>query len=278
MAVWRRSAHRIRSLERKVAFLMEQLDAVKSRLDLSSELVAEFDAARSSAAYQAVYAKPDPLVSVCVATYHKPEELIQRCLRSLLAQSYGNLDIVVIGDCCTDDTAKRMAVEVRDSRVRFENLPSRASYPLDPEHRWMVAGTPAMNRALELAEGEFVTHLDHDDEHLPDRVERLVEFIQETRADVVFHPFYYQRQRGDWQLKEALQFSLAHVTTSSVFYHAWFRKVPWDAESFRFRETGDWGRFRRMLHLGARVERYPEPLLRHFIERSTIADAATPPR
>jgi len=268
MRIWRRSSRRIQSLERKLAGLTEQLEAVKSRFDVPDSLVEAFDTARGSPAYQSVYDKPNPLVSVCVATYHKPDELIGRCLRSLLAQTYAHLEIIVIGDCCTDDTSRRMAGEVTDPRVRYENLPSRAAYPRDAELRWMVAGTPAMNRALELARGDFVTHLDHDDEHSPERVEQLLRFIQQTRADLVFHPFQYQRQRGDWRLKEAREFRMAQVTTSSVFYHRWFTRVGWDMHAYRFRETGDWGRFRRIRHLGARVERYPEPLLKHYIEKS----------
>lgn len=42
----------------------------------------------------------------------------------------------------------------------------------------MVAGTPAANRALELADGAFVTHLDDDDRYAPDQIERLLEFAQ----------------------------------------------------------------------------------------------------
>jgi glycosyltransferase involved in cell wall biosynthesis len=264
---WRRSARRIHSLERKLATLADQLDAVKSRFDVSDALVAEFEAARLSEEYRSVFAKKNPLVSVCVATYHKPTELIDRCLRSLLEQTYQNLEIIVIGDCCTDDTSERMAAEVKDPRVRYENLPARAPYPLDPELRWMVAGTPAMNRALELAQGDFVTHLDHDDEHDRERLERLVPFIQETRADLVFHPFYYQRRRGDWKLKEARAFGHAQLTTSSVLYHRLLARVGWDLHSYRFREPGDWGRFRRISHLGASIARYPEPLLKQYRQK-----------
>lgn len=267
MRFWRRSSDRIHSLERKVAALADQLDAVKSRYDVSDALVEEFERARVSEEYRSVFDTKNPLVSVCVATYHKPTELIHRCLRSLLEQTYQNLEVIVIGDCCTDDTSERMATEVKDPRVRYENLPARTPYPLDAELRWMVAGTPAMNRALELAKGDFVTHLDHDDEHDRKRLERLVPFIQETRADLVFHPFHYERQRGDWKLRQARAFGYAQVTTSSVLYHRWLARVGWDLHSHRFRETGDWGRFRRISHLGARIMRYPEPLLRHYMEK-----------
>ena len=264
---WTRWVKKIGALERRVEELGAELEALKSRLDLADDQVARFRRDRDTEAYRAVFARSEPLVSVCVATYHKPDLLIERCLASLLQQSYKNLEIVVIGDCCTDSTSARMA-EIRDSRVHYENLPSRAEYPEERELRWMVAGTPAMNRGLELASGELITHLDHDDRHEPERVERLVRFIQEKRCDLVYHPFQFEHQDQEgWRLERARRFARGHVTTSSVLYHHWLKRIPWDPFSYRFGEPGDWGRFRRMQHLGIRIERYPDPLLWHYRER-----------
>ena len=260
-------AHRIRHLEKRLDELQLHVQALKSRLDVPDAWTARFLEERATDAYQAVFRRREPLVSVCVATYHKPDLLIDRCLASLLEQTYKNLEIIVIGDCCTDETSERMA-QIRDSRVRYENLPRRASYPEDRKHRWMVAGTPAMNRGLALAQGDFITHLDHDDRHAPDRVERLVEFIQKTRADLVYHPFHYQQQSGAWRVKQAEAFVVTQVTTSSVFYHHWLKRIRWDPFSYRLEESGDWGRFRRMRSLGAHIERLPEPLLWHYIEQT----------
>jgi glycosyltransferase involved in cell wall biosynthesis len=246
---WIRSARKVRHLEDRVRMLADDLEAIKSRFDVPDELAAEFRLARETEEYRAPYARHEPLVSVCVATYHKPDALIERCLASLLAQTYRNLEIIVVGDCCTDETSARMAA-IRDPRVHYENLPARTPYPEEPELRWMVAGTPAMNRGLELARGDFITHLDHDDRHDPARVERLVSFIQKTQADLVHHPFHYEPLRRDgWDLQEARSFRLGHVTTSSVLYHRWLARIRWDLFSYRFREPGDWGRFRRMHHL-----------------------------
>src|SRR5262249_7768435 len=106
---------------------------------------------------------PRPLVSVCVATYNRVDLLTERCLPSILGQTYDCLDVVVMGDGCTDGTADRVD-RIGDPRVRFVNQPA-GRYPDDPTRRWMVAGTPALNRGLDLARGDFVTHLDDDDEY-----------------------------------------------------------------------------------------------------------------
>ncbi|HEX8240193.1 MAG TPA: glycosyltransferase family 2 protein [Allosphingosinicella sp.] len=208
-----------------------------------------------------------PLVSICIATYNRARLLRERSLTSALAQTYGNIEIIVVGDGCTDETAEMMA-EVKDERVRFENLAERGVYPEDPHLRWMVAGTPAINRALSLASGDFVTHLDDDDEHLPDRIEKLVAMIQASRADLVFHPFLYETPDGAWLRNDAESFLVGRVTTSSILYHRTFRTLGWDPRAYRYREPGDWNRLRKIKYLGARAVRHPEALLKHYKERN----------
>jgi glycosyltransferase involved in cell wall biosynthesis len=256
-----------RDLLRYVAMTYEELDYAKSRMDVSDELFDEYQAHRATPAYMSVYEKESPLVSVCVATYNRANLLVERSLKSLLAQSYQNLEIIVVGDACTDDTASVVS-SIADARVRFFNLPERGIYPIDPMWRWMVAGTAPINRALEMSSGDFITHLDDDDEFSPDRVQRLLDFIKAERADIVWHPFYRELPNGRWMLRKTPDFSRNQVTTSSVFYHAWFRKIPWDINAYRYREPGDWNRFRKFKYLGAKAAYFPEPMLRHYRERS----------
>jgi hypothetical protein len=114
-----------------------------------------------------------------------------------------------------------------------------------------------------------VTHLDDDDEYLPGRISRLVALAQAERADVVFHPFYWEPSPGTWWLKEAERFGRARVSTSTVLYHRWLARIPWRMSAWRTHEPGDWHRFRKFTYLGARTVRCPEPLVRHYHEHSS---------
>lgn len=239
----------------------------RSLRDLGWRARANFRAARRSSAYQVAYDAPQPLVTVCVATYNRGALLTERCLASLLRQDYRNLQIVVVGDGCTDDTEQRVAA-LGDSRIEFINLQQRGEYPTEPRHRWMVAGTVAVNHALSLARGQFITHLDDDDEHLPDRVSKLVALMQATRADIIWHPFDYERVPDEWHVNEARHFAVNNVSTSSVFYHHWLRAVPWDINAWRYNEPGDWNRFRKIRYLGVHAVRAPERFLKHYRERN----------
>ena len=75
-----------------------------------------------------------------IPTWNRAELLTTRTLPSVLRQTYPHWEVVVVGDACTDDTARA------DCRARGSPHPLRATsqqrgvYPEDPLQRWMVAG------------------------------------------------------------------------------------------------------------------------------------------
>lgn len=154
--------------------------------------------------YTSFYEIESPLVTICIPTYNRADTLLTRSLKSAVQQTYSHLEIIVVGDCCTDHTVE-VVCGFNDPRIRFENMSNRGQYPDDPFQRWMVAGSIPTNRALELASGHFITHLDDDDEFALDRIEKLLDFAKYSRADLIYHPFYYlfyKDQRFQAKLKQ----------------------------------------------------------------------------
>jgi len=243
-----------------LATLRAQTDHLMSGAEVPEELVAEFHE------WKAANPVPDrPLVSVCVATYNRAQLLVERCIPSVLEQTYGNLELIVVGDGCTDETPELVG-KIHDPRLRFVNLAERGIYPADPMLRWMVAGIPPLNTALSMARGHFVTHLDDDDRYSEDRLEKLVAFAGSSQSDFIWHPFWVEDGLGQWTVHEAPCFDRGNVTTSSVFYRSWFTRIPLNLDAYLYREPGDWNRFRRIKYVGPALERYPEPLLWHYRE------------
>lgn len=120
--------------------------------------------------------KKTPLVSVIMPAYNAGE-YIEHSVRSILAQSFGNLELIVINDGSKDDTEQILARIAReDSRLR----------PVTVEN-----GGPAMarNRGLAMTDpkAEYVMFADSDDELLPDAVEYALEGAED--ADIVFMGF-----------------------------------------------------------------------------------------
>lgn len=145
--------------------------------------------------YAADYADPGetPLVSAYVPTYNRAELLVERALSSMLAQTYENIEIVVIGDCCTDDTAERVAA-LNDRRVRFHNIPKRTRrYPESAENHWLAGPVVAANTALRMLSGKWIARNDDDDIWTPDHVEVLLRHAQ--RRDLEFVSGAYECER-----------------------------------------------------------------------------------
>jgi teichuronic acid biosynthesis glycosyltransferase TuaG len=103
-----------------------------------------------------------PLVSVIMPAFNA-ERFIRESIESALAQTLGDIEVLVADDASTDRT--RAIVEElvrRDSRVRLLSA-ERNSGP-----------AAARNRAIEAAGGRYVSFLDSDDRWLPHKLERQI--------------------------------------------------------------------------------------------------------
>jgi glycosyltransferase involved in cell wall biosynthesis len=232
-----------------------------------------FAAARESADYRAVFSIEQPLVTVCITTSDRAALLSERALTSISRQTYRNLQVIVVGDCCSDDTADRVAA-LRDSRFSFINLPERGPYPPPGQQRNRVAGTNPANEALRRAEGQLITHIDEDDTFTDDRIAVLVAALQAATADVVYHPFWWENEDSSWRILGDGTFRHGETGTSMVLYHGWLSRVPWDINAYRLGEPGDWNRFRKFAALGAKTCFVPRCLTWHW--RYPIRDPFSP--
>jgi hypothetical protein len=257
----------------EIVYQRKRLDYAIGELDGLAPLREHFHQARRSADYQAAFSVSNPLVTICVTTMNNAELLIERCLASVLTQTYKNLQIVVVGDHCTDDTEKRIS-DLRDNRITFHNLSQRGPYPLPGVDRWRVAGTYPANFAVSLAEGRFITHLDEDDRYEPNRIEVLLAAAQQQRADFVWHRFWFLQPDGAWKLWGDGSLEHAQVGSQMTFYHGYFKRLLWDVYAYRMHEPGDWNRIRKFKHLRAKTFFVDQPLTWYHKNYSTNAFVA----
>jgi len=148
--------------------------------------------------YAAAYDEPrekDPLVSVYVPTYNRCALLMERAVPSVLAQSYNNFELVIVGDHCTDDTEK-LVRGIKDKRVRFYNLPRRGyRYPETAENHWFAGPVMAANKALELVQGKWIARIDDDDTWTPDHIEVLLRHAQKTKKEFISACYETERHK-----------------------------------------------------------------------------------
>jgi glycosyltransferase involved in cell wall biosynthesis len=114
---------------------------------------------------------PDPLVSVIVPAYNAAST-VQETLRSVLAQTYANIEVIVVDDGSTDDTAMAVSdIVAYDLRVRLERQPQ-------------CGVAAARNRAIQCASGEFIAPMDADDLWHPTKLERQLERFRSGESDL----------------------------------------------------------------------------------------------
>lgn len=112
-----------------------------------------------------------PLVSIIVPVY-QVKEYISECVESLLAQTYTNLEILLVDDGSTDGSGEICdEYAAKDSRVRVV-------------HQGNQGPSAARNTGLDYAKGEFVAFVDSDDVALPDFITTLYNLAEVDKADI----------------------------------------------------------------------------------------------
>jgi glycosyltransferase involved in cell wall biosynthesis len=112
---------------------------------------------------------PSPRVSVIIATYNR-SEVLRYAIASVLNQSMDDLELLVVGDGCTDDSGQVVA-DIGDPRLRWINLPENTGHQSGPN-----------NRGLQEAKGEFIAYLGHDDLWLRHHLACTTGKLEETGA------------------------------------------------------------------------------------------------
>ncbi len=129
----------------------------------------------------------DKKVSVIIPIYNAAQYL-HKCLKSVISQTYKNLDIILIDDGSLDDSydiAKEY--QEKDSRIRLFTQTN-------------IGLIATRKRGIELAEGEIVGFVDSDDWIEPIMYERLVQCMEENECDLVSSGIY--RDYADGSRKE----------------------------------------------------------------------------
>ncbi len=103
-------------------------------------------------------------VSIVMCTYNGGP-FVARQLQTICEQTYGNLEVIVVDDCSTDNTWQRITeFASRDSRIKAYRNPVNLGIAKNFE------------RACGLASADFIAFSDQDDLWHPEKIERLMQF------------------------------------------------------------------------------------------------------
>jgi len=166
----------------------------------------------------------NPLVSVIVPVYNA-ESYVDKCIRSLTAQTYANIEIIAVNDGSKDISGTIIEeLAQTDKRIRFINQPNQGV-------------CIARNNGIDMARGEYLLFVDGDDFLEPDYVEALATAAMANDSDLVIGgytiddntklveviPLTYEAGKDEmWAYR--IMATMAHL----------YKRSFWDRNGFRF--------------------------------------------
>ncbi len=124
-----------------------------------------------------------PLISVIIPVYNV-EKYLRRCLDSVIAQTYQNLEIICVDDGSVDESGKICdQYAVRDARIKV----------IHQENQGVSA---ARNRGLDAAEGEYIAFVDSDDYILEDMYKKMLDKLLNYNVDLCVCQWQYEFSDG----------------------------------------------------------------------------------
>lgn len=123
-----------------------------------------------------------PTVSIITPTYNH-EKYIKECIESLLAQTYGDWEQIVVDDGSTDGTVA-IVESFRDSRIKLIKQP----------HLGIENLKQTYNTALSTAKGAFIGILEGDDYWMPDKLESQLPLFRNRSVGLVWGPVQWVHQ------------------------------------------------------------------------------------
>jgi glycosyltransferase involved in cell wall biosynthesis len=107
-----------------------------------------------------------PLISIILATFNEPPMYLTQSVQSILQQTLGDFEILLIDDSTNPDTLAAIdALAQSDERIKLMRAPQRMGF------------VPALNAGLRQAQGKYIARMDGDDISAPNRFELQMAFL-----------------------------------------------------------------------------------------------------
>jgi len=112
--------------------------------------------------------KNTPLVSVVMATYNEPQDIIKGSIKSIIDQTYTNFELIIIDDSTIEKTKVAIDSFCIDERVKVIRRKDRIGF------------VKSLNLGLEQAKGCYIARMDGDDISVLNRLELQVKYLEEN--------------------------------------------------------------------------------------------------
>ena len=215
--------------------------------------------------------KKSRLVSIIIPAYNV-ERYVREAVDSALAQTYPNVEVIVMDDGSRDGTRAVLEPYIKNGTIAY----------YFQENRGLSA---ARNAAIKKSNGEFITLLDADDMFLPTKVERQVAYLMEYPAcDICYCDYwcFYDGEPGRFYRPERVYYSgdavFPYILKQNVigciammFRRSVFERIGYFNEEI-VQYVEDWDFTLRAAYRGLRFDFMPEAALSHYrIRRDSLS-------
>lgn len=122
-------------------------------------------------------------VSVIIPMYNS-EKYIDECVKSVINQTYTNLEIIIIDDCSTDSSLS-VVEKIADDRIKLIKLEKN------------VGVSAARNTGIDAATGDYLCFIDSDDLWVKEKIEKEVEFIKKNNYDFIYSDYAFFNENAE---------------------------------------------------------------------------------
>lgn len=210
-----------------------------------------------------------PKVSVILPVYNC-EAFIHQSIRSILDQTYQELEFIIIDDCSTDNTLA-IIKRIQDDRIKLILKTKNTGY------------VESLNTGIAEAKGEYIARMDADDISLPERIEKQVVFLDNHKDVAVVATKinlidYKENQMGDWKndkLTNTAADIIDYLPKGNCICHPSIMAKKEVLEYYKYDTnqygSEDWDLWLRLTAEGYRIEKLPEVLLYYRTSPTSVS-------
>ncbi len=118
-------------------------------------------------------------VSVIIPMYNS-EKYIEKCINSVIEQTYNNIEILIINDCSTDSSLN-IVKNIKDERIKVITFTENKGVSI------------ARNEGINLATGDYICFIDSDDFWVKEKIEKQLEFIEKNNYEFIYSNYSFFR-------------------------------------------------------------------------------------
>lgn len=134
---------------------------------------------------------------------YRHELYVQDCLKSIMAQTYQNIELIVCDDCSPDASFQKI-LEMKDVLER------RFTKVILIQNEKNQGVTKNLNKMIQLSSGEYIKDIASDDMLMPNCIEDLVDYIESNPCDIAYS--------NCWLIDDSIHWKPEDIYLKKTFY------------------------------------------------------------